>query len=444
MIAIRRPAFLSTARTLAEEARQRKRSARFERILHIRMAELGRRGFLVGSGLLASCSTSPRGVATSREAQEVEPRASSAPVRGDEAPAPVPAAPIESVAEASKHVLFERYPALAKSLARIELGRFPSPVEHASAIDAWIKRDDDFTRSRSWQSTFAIARLFGGGKVRKLELFFGEARAQGKRRIVTSGGVGSNQALAVALLGKALGFEVRIHLAPMPISSLTKTNLAADAASHAEMRLFGSVHEAHARATADAKESGDTYVIPPGGTTPLGTLGFVNAGLEIAEDVRAGRMPAPRRIYVALGLGGTAAGLGIGCALGKLDAEIIAVRTSSPGSVSVATLKAIHDETIAFARARDATFEALAFANAKVRIDPRFVGGGYGVPTKSGTDAIARAKGEGWDLDPVYTGKAFAALLDDHAGGPLLFWNTASSRPVELAAVPATFERYAK
>src|SRR6185295_10840742 len=106
------------------------------------------------------------------------------------------------------------------------------------------------------------------------------------------------------LLGEALGFAVRVHLAPQPKSSLTAKNLAADAASGAEMRLFDTVYEAHARALRDAKESGDTYVIPPGGTTPLGTLGFVNAGLELAADVRASRLPAPRRIYVALGLGG--------------------------------------------------------------------------------------------------------------------------------------------
>jgi D-cysteine desulfhydrase len=337
-------------------------------------------------------------------------------------------------------------------LPRAELGFFPSATEHATSLledgRLWIKRDDDFTRPTSHRSSFALARTFGGGKVRKLELYFGEARAQGKHRIITCGGVGSNQALATALLGSALGFSVRLHLAPQPPSSLTAKNLAGDAASHAEMRMFDSVAEAHAQALRDAKESGDTYVIPPGGTTPLGTLGFVNAGFELAADVRAGRLPAPRRIYVALGLGGTAAGLGIGCALGGLQTEIVAVRTSNPGTVSAATLRAIHDETIAFARARDPRFVAVKPADANVRIDGRFVGTGYGAPTPAGTDAIARAeRAEGWALDPVYTGKALAALLDDvktGAEGPLLFWNTMSSRPVAVASVPVAFQRYVR
>lgn len=415
-------------------------------------SSLGRRAFLAGSGLVVGCS---------RSATTSTPRPDAA------APTPLASASAVDVAGAlpegaSVHALFETYPALAKSLPRVALGRFPSAIERATSLapdgTLWIKRDDDFTRSPASSASPAspastdLARLFGGGKVRKLELYFGEARAQGKRRIITSGGVGSNQALAVALLGKALGFSVRLHLTPQPLSSLTTKNLGADAAAEAELRLFDTVYEGHAQALRDAQQSGDTYVIPPGGTTALGTLGFVNAGLELAEDVRAGRGPAPRRVYVALGLGGSAAGLGLGCALGGLRTEIVAVRASNPGTVTAATLRAIHDETVAFARARDPSFPAVTMEAANVRIDGRFVGAGYGAPSPAGTDAIARAHdSEGWELDPVYTAKALAALLDDvrndpggRGAGTLLFWNTMSSRPVAVADVPAAFRRFAR
>ena len=403
------------------------------------MAELDRRAFLTGSTLLlgAGCRRAP----LASPASPV--------IAPPSAPAPAPA---------PTHALFDAYPALANNLPRVALGCFPSAIAHATSLfddgRVYIKRDDDFTRSLSYAPAATalpaseLAAAFGGGKVRKLELYFGAARAQGKKRLITTGGVGSNQALAVALLGRALGFDVRVYLAPQPASSLTTKNLAADAAAHADMRLFDTVGDAHARALRDAKELGDTYVIPPGGTTPLGTLGFVNAGLELAEDVRAGRMPAPRRVYVALGLGGSAAGLAIGCALGGLRTEIVAVRASSPGSVTERTLRTIHDETIAFARANDATFPAMKIEETKVRIDGRFVGAGYGVPTPAGTDAITRAqKAEGWDLDPVYTGKALAALVDDTKRGeqgPLLFWNTMSSRTVALETIPATFQRFVR
>jgi D-cysteine desulfhydrase len=293
---------------------------------------LGRRGLLAGSTLVLGCG---RGDPTIDSPARVAAPASAPPAAASDAGA-IPA---------PTFALFDAYPRLARDLARTELGRFPSPLENARSLDerVWIKRDDDFTRSPSCDPSFALARLFGGGKVRKLELFLGEARARGKRRLVTSGGVGSNQALAVALLGPPLGFSVRVHLAPQPRSSLTAANLAGDAASHAEMLLFDTVTEAHARALRDAREDADTYVVSPGGTTPLGTLGFVSAGLELAEDVRAGRLPAPRRIYVALGLGGTAAGLALGCALAGLSTEIVAVRVSSPGSVSAATLRTVYD-----------------------------------------------------------------------------------------------------
>ena len=207
-------------------------------------------------------------------------------------------------------------------------------------------------------------------------------------------------------------------------------------------------------------------MIPPGGTTPLGTIGFVNAGLELAADVRAGRMAAPKSVYIALGLGGSAAGLAIGCALGGLRTEVVAVRASSPGSVTAATLRAMlgalsrpssssaemamkYSPGGTFLRARDPSMPPVSIEAAKVRIDGRFVGAGYGAPSAAGADAIARARDrEGWELDPVYTGKALAALLDDartpNSGSARLFWNTMSSRPVVLGDVPPSFRRFLK
>lgn len=395
---------------------------------------LGRRAFLAGSGLVWGC----RRTIASTEAPVI---ASSSP--------PLPSAVADAAPPPrSVHALFEAYPALEKSLPRVALGWFPSRIDQAKTLAPdgrlFVKRDDDFTLGGV--PSDSLARLFGGGKVRKLELLLGEARSLGKKRLITVGGVGSNQAVAVAVLGKALGYSVRLHLVPQPPSTLTAKNIAADAATGAELRSFDSTAEAEA----EAKRDPDAYVVSAGGTGPLGTLGFVNAGLELAEDVRAKRAPSPKRVYIALGLGGSATGLAIGCALGGLETEIVAVRASNPTTISPATLKKIHDETIAFARARDPSFGSSlpAWSDRRVRIDGRFVGAGYGAPTPAGNEAVTRAgERESWQLDPVYTGKALAALLADlrdGAEGPLLFWNTMSSRPIELAPVPAPFARYAK
>ena len=101
------------------------------------------------------------------------------------------ARPRASPPPAPTYALFDAFPALGKSVARVALGTYPSAIEPAPKVldeRLYVKRDD------------TLATLFGGGKVRKLELYFGEARALGKKRIVTFGGVGSNQALAAALL----------------------------------------------------------------------------------------------------------------------------------------------------------------------------------------------------------------------------------------------------
>lgn len=386
---------------------------------------LGRRAFLAGSGLVLGC----RGKAS-------EPPDAAVPIASSVEPvAPVVSVVADAGPPRSIEPLFDRYPALGRSLPRVDVGFYPSRVDLVNGVH--IKRDDDFTLDRDVPK---LSSLFGGGKVRKLALFLGEAKALGKKTLVTVGGVGSNQAVAVAILGKALGFEVRLHLVPQPPSTLVTKNLGADAAAGATIRSFDSTTEAES----EAKRVPDAYVISAGGTTPLGTLGFVNAAFELADDVKANRLPAPHRIYVALGLGGTAAGLALGCAMAGLDTEVVAVRASNPGTVSPATLRRIEAETIEFARARDASF-AKDVRESRIRIDGRFVGAGYGAPTKEGNDAIARWKP--LSLDPVYTGKAFAALLADREAGfsePALFWNTMSSRPIQLAPVPPAFQRYVK
>jgi D-cysteine desulfhydrase len=218
------------------------------------------------------------------------------------------------------------------------------------------------------------------------------------------------------------------------------------------MRLVDSVARAEAAVARESSAAAhkDVYVIPPGGTGPLGTLAFVSAGLEIADAVERGSMEAPARIYVPLGLGGTACGIALGCAIAGLGSEICAVRASNPTTVTDATLASIVDATVGFAAAIDATFPRVPRSRLNIRIDGRFVGRGYGAPTREGDEAIRQARASaGWELDPVYTGKALAALVADARSGvrgrtlgPVLFWNTQNSRPLPRAQVPEEFRAY--
>ncbi len=403
---------------------------------------LTRRDLLLGAVALAGCRPGgDDGTARSASTSSAPSAASGSSAAGASSAAALPDAgePPETYA------LFDAYPALAKRVPRTVLGRFPTRVEEVPGLAEelgverlFIKRDDD------------AAELFGGGKVRKLELYFGDAIAKNRKVVITSGGVGSNQAIATALFGRSLGLDVRLYLAPQPRSSLVEKNLRADSVSGARLTLFKSVAEAEraaAKEVADAGEADAPYVVSPGGTTPIGTLGFVNGGLEIAAAVTRGELPEPARIYVALGLGGTAAGIAIGCALGGLKSEVVGVRASNPGTVPITKLKAIAAEAATFAHGLDPAFPAKVKIQA--RIDGRFLGAGYGSPSDAGNQAMAKAARAGLDLDPVYTGKAFAAVVADgeasggkRGKGTVLFWHTQSSVVLAEGPVPAGFERF--
>jgi len=355
------------------------------------------------------------------------------------APAPAPAPAPEYIPP-----LFRVRPALASRLPRLPLAILPTPIERADKLGKragipglHVKRDD------------TCGAAYGGGKTRKLEFFLADARANGATKIVTFGALGSNQAVATALLGKELGFEVDLLLAPQTSSPYVKKNLLAARRAGASIEV---VHEGVAaaferskRASANAKGA-KPYLVPPGGSSPLGNLAFVNAALELAEQVGVGNCPLPDRLYVAMGTMGSAVGLAIGLELSGLRTQLVAVRASSPATSSEARFFSMARETVAFARSLDPGFPDIRVGRARVRFATRHLGGGYAVPTKKGARAMQWAEEtEGYALEPTYTGKTLAALLDDAEklkDETVLFWNTHNSRPLVVDGVgPDDFPR---
>ncbi|MDC0740286.1 1-aminocyclopropane-1-carboxylate deaminase/D-cysteine desulfhydrase [Polyangium mundeleinium] len=333
--------------------------------------------------------------------------------------------------------LFRAHPGLAPHLPRLPLGLLPTPVaraaklgEKAALAGLYVKRDD------------LAGAAYGGGKTRKLEFFLADARAKGAREIVTFGAFGSNQAVATALYGAAQGFAVTLLLAPQTPSAYVRTNLRAARRAGATIRVVtGGVAEAEALAKRAAKAAQGVapYLVPPGGSSPLGNLAFVNAGFELAEQVGAGHCPLPDCVYLAMGTMGSAVGLALGLELSGLRTEVVAVRTSSPETSSEARFFAMARETVAFARSLDPTFPDVRLGRARVRFSTNHLGAGYGAPTRKGERAITlAAETEGMALEPTYTGKTLAALLDDAtrlAGKVVLFWNSQNSRPLVTEGV---------
>jgi 1-aminocyclopropane-1-carboxylate deaminase/D-cysteine desulfhydrase-like pyridoxal-dependent ACC family enzyme len=347
--------------------------------------------------------------------------------------------------------LFRRFPALAAKLPYIALGSLPTPIEKAERLGAalglpqlYIKRDD------------LSGEAYGGNKTRKLELFLADAKARGKKTVITSGAAGSNHALATAIYAKKLGLRAVLLLLPQPSTPAVRRNLLADHLAGAEMRLVGTqkqVKRITDKLLQTSAPGEDPYVIEAGGSSPLGNVGYVNAAFELADQIKAGLLPEPDRIYVAMGTMGCAVGLRLGIDAAKLKTKVIPVRASTWEASSEAKMIAMYKETVALLRALDPTFPALELRKGEGWLKEGYLGGGYGVPTPKGEAAIVQFKElTGVALEPTYTGKALAALLDDAPnmkGEVVVFWNSYNSRPIDVTGarpedLPAPFRDYFK
>jgi D-cysteine desulfhydrase len=340
--------------------------------------------------------------------------------------------------------LYSAFPALRATLPRLPLTELPTPIDAPDELrrglalpGLCLKRDDQ------------SARPYGGGKPRKLELFFGEALRLDKRRVATIGGVSSNHALATAIYAKRCGLGCVLLLMPEPPSASARRRLAAAAECGAELRLVPNQVAAR-QALAELSTEATTYAIPVGGTSALGNVGFVNAALELVEQIRRGELPEPERLYIPIGTMGSVAGLVVGLRLAGSSTPVVAVRASSPATSSQKGLLALCAETVEFLRARDPSFPALRFSTEDVTIDGRFLGSGYGLPTAAGERAARRiAELGGPTLETTYTAKTFAALLHaarDIGERPVLFWHThTESEPQvsgDVSGIPPAFRGY--
>ncbi len=344
----------------------------------------------------------------------------------------------------SKTTLLEsRWPKLA--LPRVPLLAGPTPLERNDALsraaggEVWIKRDDLTHPS------------YGGNKVRKLERLLGEAIAEGCDTIVTTGAAGSHHVLATTLFGKRLGLAVHGVLVPQPASEHVTLDLRAMLGLGAELHpvsYFSAVPAATAALITKLRLSGKRpYVIPPGGSTGVGALGYVEAGLEIAQQMLETRMPEPDAIVVPLGSGGTVAGLAVGLAAAGCLVPIHAIRVTPRGIVGRALLLAQVRSAIERLRTSDDRFpRIMGVASELYRIDDAELGDGYGLPTPQARAAMRLAEQHGLELDQTYTGKTLAGALrlmreGTTAAGKkiqrILYVHTLSSAPLRPLAEKA-------
>jgi D-cysteine desulfhydrase len=332
--------------------------------------------------------------------------------------------------------LAHHLPKLAARVPWTSLGDWPTPISaiEVAGRSVWIK-DEGASNAR-----------YGGNKIRTLEAWFGHAVARGARRIWAIGAYGSNHAIATALHAPTAGLAAGAILFPQRTSEWAVENCGALIASGCELVRVRSVVEMPFAALWIGRRDRDAVVMPPGGATPIGTMGALSAAFELADQIGLGLAPSPRRIVVAVGstctIAGLVAGLALAHAVGVWRWSVPVVHgvrvtpwpVTSPvliANLVSRTLRRV--EQLGGPRIATDHRELLR----RFVIDGREIGGGYGRITSRGRAAIADLPS--LRLDGVYSAKAAAALLRLHRAGiaPLLFWSSKSTRVLPSPALAA-------
>ncbi len=330
--------------------------------------------------------------------------------------------------------LLRAYPALERALPRTPFLSVPTPVERLAVPGVpdgtlFVKRDD-----RS-------CPLYGGNKPRKLEFLIGRARERGARTLVTTGGLGTNHGLATTILARSVGISTVLVLVDQPATAGVRETLrlqwAYGAAQIAARNVAGAaLHAARVLATS-ALRGERPQLIPTGGSSPLGDVGFVSAGLELAEQVRAGECPEPETIYVPVGTGGSVVGLTVGLRLAGLRSRVLGVLVTDILPPSSRSLARAARATLRLLRRADPSIPVPELTPADFPLLRGQLGAGYGAPTPAAERAVATAADLGLRLETTYTAKTLAEILarstrGELGAGPVLFWDTYNA--VDVAA----------
>jgi D-cysteine desulfhydrase len=350
------------------------------------------------------------------------------------------------------HLLHEIWPLLGSRVPAVALGDLPTPIEPlvletngeptpAAGAELFVKRDD------------LSSAVYGGNKVRTLEVLFGAALRAGASHVYATGAFGSNHAVATILHAKRAGLLPGALLFPQPLSQTAADNLvvsAAHASSFVALPHWSFLPFGMARLRVRA--STRAFVMVPGGATPLGALGYVAAAFELARQVQSGVLPLPERVVVGVGSTCTSAGLlagmslaarlGIGFVKNGQEAppRLVSVRVT-PWPVTAAFrivgLAVRATELLSTLTGDPSLRLGRALLGARLTVDGRFLGRGYGFGTEGGDRATALfAAAGGPPLDSTYSAKSAAYLIAARqappapASGPILYWATKSSAPL--------------
>lgn len=304
-------------------------------------------------------------------------------------------------------MLLSRFP-------RVSLAHLPTPLEHLPRLskhlggpDIYVKRDD------------CTGLGTGGNKTRKLEFLVADAMAKKADVIITQGAVQSNHARQTAAAACKVGmacelvFEKRV--ADADDAYKTSGNVLLDrifGANIREVEKGSDMDAAMAEVAGELQKKGKTpYIIPGGGSNPIGALGYVDCALEFMSQANRAGIVIDHVVH-ATGSAGTQAGLVVGLKATSSNIPLLGIGVNAPKDKQEEKVWKLAQETAAFVGAPGCVRREDIVANCD------YVGDGYGLPTKAMNDAVLLlARLEGLLFDPVYSGKGLAGMLDQIGQG---------------------------
>ncbi len=303
-------------------------------------------------------------------------------------------------------------------IPRVKIGNLPTPIEAMPRLAAqlgmkeiFIKRDD------------LTGLAFGGNKVRKLEFFFAEALAHGAKTIITAGAVQSNHCRQTAAASAKFGLNCILVLAGQ-VPQRKSANLLLDQLFGAEViwcdreNREAKLQEVFQQAQTDGRRP---YLIPYGGSNATGVLGYTLAVFELLEQGFI-----PDMIVFPSSSGGSQSGLVLGSWMAGVDWEVLGISVDAAESILRSKINLLIQDAI-----KKYEFNIPQYKPEQIYVNDQYIGKGYGIPTEADIKAIRIfARAEGILLDPVYTGRAAAGMIDLIQKGiilpetKLLFWHT--------------------
>jgi L-cysteate sulfo-lyase len=292
---------------------------------------------------------------------------------------------------------------------RLRITHSPTPLEPMKRLsqalggpNLWIKRDD------------CTGLATGGNKTRKLEYLMADALAKGADTVITQGATQSNHARQAAAIAARLGLPCHLLLEDRTgyrhDDYRRSGNVFLDRLFGAQLSEVPAGTDMHAAMAALADrlraEGRKPYVIPGGGSNPIGALGYVTCALELIEQANSAGL-AIDRLVTATGSTGTQAGLVAGLEGARAGIPVLGISVRAPKAAQEEKVFRLAGQTAELLGATGAVGREAVVANSD------YVGAGYGVPTPGMIEAVTLlARTEGILLDPVYSGKAMDGLID--------------------------------